>query len=106
MHKRIPRMEPTATYLDVIFFSLIGGVVSLIGGMLLLSREKMAKQLAKFATPFAAGALLSAVFLDLLKEGVEQGDPGTVLMATLLGIVAFFMAERFLRWFHHHHEHA
>jgi zinc and cadmium transporter len=94
------------TIYDVIFFSLIGGVVSLVGGILLLSREKSAKRLAKYATPFAAGALLSAVFLDLLKEGVEEGgDPNTVFVAALGGIVFFFMAERFLRWFHHHHEH-
>lgn len=94
-----------ATYLDVIFFSLVGGVVSLIGGLLLLSREKVAKKLAQYATPFAAGALLAAVFLDLLKEGIEQDTASTVLTAALVGILIFFLAERFLRWFHHHHEH-
>ncbi|HTE58003.1 MAG TPA: ZIP family metal transporter [Verrucomicrobiae bacterium] len=94
-----------STYVDVIFFSLIGGVFSLIGGILLLSRKKTATALAHYATPFAAGALLAAVFLDLIKEGVEQAPPVTVLEATLAGIVVFFFAERFLRWFHHHHEH-
>jgi len=94
-----------ATYFDVIFFSLIGGVFSLIGGILLLSREKSAKQLAQYATPFAAGALLAAVFLDLIKEGVEESSATTVLEATLVGVLIFFFAERFLRWFHHHHDH-
>ena len=94
-----------ATYLDVLIFSLLGGVISLIGGILLLQKKSTANALAKYATPFAAGALLSAVFLDLLLEGIEITEPYTVLMAALVGIVIFFFAERFLHWFHHHHVH-
>jgi len=94
-----------ATYWQVIFFSLIGGVVSLIGGVLLLSRKNSANKLANYATPFAAGALLAAVFLDLLKEGMHEAQPDTVLLAAVVGILLFFFAERFLQWFHHHHQH-
>lgn len=95
-----------ANYYHIIFFSLVGGVFSLLGGVLLLSRQSVAEKLAKYATPFAAGALLAAVFLDLLHEGIEASEAEVVLMATLVGIVLFFFAERFLHWFHHHHEHA
>ncbi len=94
-----------ANFGHVIFFSLVGGVFSLIGGILLLSRQKSAQLLAEYATPLAAGALLAAVFLDLLHEGVEESAPMTVLMSALVGILLFFYAERFLRWFHHHHQH-
>jgi zinc and cadmium transporter len=90
---------------QVIFFSFLGGVVSLIGGILLLSRKNVAQKLAHYATPFAGGALLAAVFLDLLKEGVETSEPEKVLLATVAGILIFFIAEGFLHWFHHHHEH-
>lgn len=89
----------------IIFFSMLGGVVSLIGGAILLSRKKWAEKLAKYATPFAGGALLSAVFLDLIKEGVEIGEAETVLYGTLIGIVFFFLLEGFFHGFHHHHEH-
>lgn len=92
-----------ATYLDVLLFSLIGGVISLIGGIILIRKRSSAEKLAKYATPFAAGALLSAVFLDLLHEGVEMTEPYNVMLAALVGVVAFFFAERFLHWFHHHH---
>ncbi len=94
-----------ATYGLVIFYSLIGGIISLAGGILLLSRKKTAQKLADYAMPFAAGALLAAVFLDLLKEGVEAASVDTVMMATLAGVLIFFLAERFLHWFHHHHQH-
>jgi zinc and cadmium transporter len=95
-----------ATYFDVIFFSLIGGLFSLFGGILLLSKKSVATKLAMYATPFAAGALLAAVFFDLLPEGIEADtNPQTVLTWTLVGIVLFFILERFLTWFHHHHEH-
>ncbi len=77
--------------------------MSLLGGVILLSKQQWADGLSKYAMPFAAGALLAAVFLDLLLEGVHEYDPQTVLTACLAGVVLFFFAERFLRWFHHHH---
>lgn len=95
-----------ATYWHVIFYSLVGGVFSLIGGIFLLSKQKSAQILAKYATPFAAGALLAAVFLDLLTDGLEASSVSTVMWSALIGIAVFFFLERFLRWFHHHHEHA
>lgn len=76
-----------------------------MGGVLLLRKKSSAVKLAQYATPFAAGALLAAVFLDLLLEGVHVGQPDILFKAALLGIVLFFLAERFLRWFHHHHQH-
>ena len=99
-------MDPTvANYGHVIFFSLIGGVLSLLGGMFLLRSKVSAEKLARYATPFAAGALLAAVFLDLLREGMHDASVDTVLLSALIGILLFFFAERFLHWFHHHHQH-
>lgn len=92
-----------ATYAQVIFYSLIGGLFSLIGGVLLLSRQRTAKALARYATPFAAGALIAAVFMDLLLEGVEEANAKTVMLSTVIGIVLFYLIERFIHWFHHHH---
>lgn len=94
-----------ATILQVVLFSLAGGVFSLIGGVILLRNRKSAHILATYATPFAGGALIAAVFLDLLKEGMQQSNPDDVLVATMFGIILFFLAEGFFRWFHHHHEH-
>lgn len=94
-----------ASWFQVIFFALIGSVVSLIGGVYLLVGRRGAEQLQKIATPFAAGALLAASFFDLLPEALETGNAHTILAWVLAGFLFFFVTERGLRWFHHHHEH-
>ncbi len=93
----------TLTY--IIIFSLLGGVLSLSLASLLLLNKKIANKFAAYGLPFAAGALLGAVFFDLLPEGVEHGDAETLFTSALAGILLFFLAERFIRWFHHHHQH-
>lgn len=91
--------------LIVVFFSLIGGVFSLLGGFFLLANKQKTQTLVKYVTPFAAGALLTAAFMDVLTEASHEGNIERALQWTLIGILTFFLLERFLRWFHHHHAH-
>ena len=93
----------TLTY--IIIFSLIGGLLSLSLAGLLLVNKRVAKTFEKHALSFAAGALLAAVFLDLFAEGLEHNAASTIMVAALVGILLFYLAERFIRWFHHHHQH-
>lgn len=90
--------------LYVVIFASLGGLVSLIGGLFILRYRHFKGGVANYAAPFAAGALLSAAFLDLLPEAVANGNNAPLTFA-LFGILAFFLLERYLRWFHHHHEH-
>jgi zinc and cadmium transporter len=92
-------------YLQVLFFSLIGGLFSLIGGAIMLSRKTLAQRLANYATPFAAGALLAAAFFELLPESIEAITAPPALRWTLVGVVLFFLLEHFIHWFHHNHRH-
>src|SRR3989338_5084338 len=85
----------------ILFFTFLGSVVSLIGGILLLSKEKFALKISHYLTAFAAGALLSTAFFDLLPESMELGGELNIFLWTLLGILAFFLLERFI----HHHGH-
>jgi zinc and cadmium transporter len=94
-----------ADYLDIIFWSLVGGLFSIVAGVLLLIDKRVARQVSLIAGPFAAGALLGAAFFDLLPEAVEANAEGAAFRWVVVGIVAFFLLEHYLHWFHHHHEH-
>lgn len=90
----------------ILLFTLLGSVVSLIGGVILLFREKLALKISHFLASFAAGTLLGAAFFDLLPEAAEAaGEVGSIFIWALVGIISFFLLERFIYWFHHHHVH-
>lgn len=91
------------TFGYIILFTLLGSVVSLIGGILLLIKEKFALKISHFLASFAAGTLLGTAFFDLLPEAQELGETGEVniFLWTLIGILLFFFMERFI----HHHNH-
>ncbi len=93
-------------FMYVLVFSLVGGLFSLLAGLLLLSRKGLASKLAEYSAPFAAGALLAAAFLELLPESIGRLAEGVATRWALVGLLTFFLLEHFLHWFHHHHEHA
>lgn len=87
--------------LYVLIFTIIGSILSLIGGVILLAKEKMVLKYAHFLIPFAAGTLLGTVFFDLLPESLEEAAGINIFFWSLVGIVFFFLFERFIHWFHH-----
>lgn len=91
----------------ILLFTFIGSLGALVGGLILLVYEKFALKISHFLASFAAGVLLGAAFLDLLPEALHEGGKNgvDVFLWTLLGIVAFFLLERLIHWFHHHEEH-
>ncbi len=93
----------------ILLFTFLGSIFSLIGGIILLYKEKLALKLSHFLAAFAAGTLLGTVFFDLLPEAVRESDnlkdlgiEVNIFLFTLLGILGFFLLERFIHWFHHH----
>lgn len=94
----------TLTY--ILLFTFLGSIGALIGGLVLLAREKFALKISHLLASFAAGVLLGAAFFDLLPEAVNGAEEtGTnIFLWTFLGIILFFLIERFIHWFHHHHE--
>ncbi len=92
--------------INVIFFSLVGGLFSLVGALVLFRDKKQASKIVQYATPFAAGVLLAAAFAGLLPEALEQNsNTSAILTTTLIAFLTFFFLERFLQVFHHHHDH-
>lgn len=94
----------------ILLFTFVGSLGALVGGLILLSREKATLKISHFLASFAAGVLLGAAFFDLLPEAMHEGEEAgiDVFLWTLVGIIAFFIMERTIHWFHHHeqyHEH-
>ncbi|HEX8009928.1 MAG TPA: ZIP family metal transporter [Casimicrobiaceae bacterium] len=87
------------TLAAIILGCLAGGVLSLLlaAGTLAAS----ARWIPWFVS-FAVGALLGAVFLDLLPEALEQGNVGRVMATMLAGLLAFFLLEKVVLWRHAH----
>lgn len=90
----------------IIFFTLLGSIGSLIGGLLLLSRKKQAESLVHVLVSFAAGALLGTAFFELLPEAVEHaeeiGIEPPIFLFVLAGILLFYLLDRGIHWFYHH----
>lgn len=99
-----------STLAYILLSTLLGSIGALIGGFILLSRKKLALKVSHFLASFAAGTLLGTAFLDLLPEASHEAEESeiNIFLWTLIGVVIFFLLERFIHWFHHHkeaHEH-
>jgi zinc and cadmium transporter len=92
-------------YLVVLFWSLVGSVFSLAGGMVMIGNARLRAVAMRYGMPFGAGALLAVAFLGVLPEAVEGSDIHTAAAYALGGFLLFFGLERLLGWFHHHEDH-
>lgn len=91
-----------------VLFNFLGSFVSLVGGLFLLWRKNWTEKITPLLIAFAAGAMLAVSFFDLLPEAFETMEElgissSSIFNSALVGIVAFFIIERFILWSHHHH---
>ena len=88
----------------IVASSFTGGVLSVLCAALfaLNARAHWVNALVSYAI----GALLGAVFLNILPEAMELGSSAAVVSGTVLaGILLFFTLEKLLLWRHCHHDH-
>lgn len=88
----------------IVAASFIGGVLSVLCAALfaLNARAHWVNALVSYAI----GALLGAVFLNILPEAMELGSSAAAVSGTVLGgILLFFTLEKLLLWRHCHHDH-
>lgn len=88
--------------LYILFFTFIGSVLSLIGGVFLIFNRRLTEKISHLLISFAAGTLLGTAFFDLLPEAVADSKPDQVFAYALGGFLFFFLLERFIHWMHHH----
>ncbi len=92
------------TFAWIILASLLGGILSVIAAALFALNAR--GQYLGALVSYAIGALLGAVFLDILPEAIRLTPNVTAVSGTvLLGILLFFTLEKVLIWRHCHHEH-
>ena len=90
---------------QIILFSLLGGVLSVIAASLfLLFPERWRNDLLPHLVSFAIGALLAAAFLALLPHAItySRGDVHNVTFTVLIGLMGFFLLEKMVLWRHCH----
>ncbi|TSC53566.1 MAG: putative divalent heavy-metal cations transporter, partial [Microgenomates group bacterium LiPW_31] len=83
--------------LSVIFVSLL----SFVGVLFIAIKEEKLKKILLFLVSFAAGGLLGDAFIHLLPEAIkESGFTLGVSLAVLVGLLLFFVLEKFIYWRH------
>lgn len=81
---------------------LAGGLVSVLLAAVVAFRVQA--RLVPVLVSYAVGALLGAVFLDLVPHlFAESADPARTAATILAGLLGFFVLEKLLLWRHHHH---
>lgn len=84
-------------------FSLGGGVLSIAAAYFLTAALSATR--VSILVSYAIGALLGAVFLEILPHALEHGDPTRTTTTVLVGILLFFVLEKLVLWRHCHHDH-
>jgi zinc and cadmium transporter len=85
----------------IVIACLAGGALSVVAaaGTLALHSRWISPLVS-----FAVGALLGAVFLELLPHALEHGATQRVMLTVLIGLLLFFLLEKLVLWRHSHLE--
>ncbi len=87
----------------IIAVSLAGGVLSVAAAAAIGST--LGAHRVNTLISYAIGALLGAVFLEILPHAFEHADPHHMAGTVLVGILVFFVLEKLVLWRHCHHDH-
>lgn len=77
-------------------------LISFIGIFTLAIKEKLLQEILFCLVGFSAGALIGSAFLHLLPEALEKTKNILIFYCVILGIVLFFLMERYFYWRHCH----
>ncbi|MBI5439567.1 MAG: ZIP family metal transporter [Nitrosomonadales bacterium] len=89
----------------IVVASFVGGALSVLCAAAFALGSHAQRYLGAMVS-YAIGALLGAVFLDILPEAIKLAPDVPILSGTVLfGILLFFVLEKLVLWRHCHHEH-
>jgi zinc and cadmium transporter len=91
------------TLVWILAATVAGGVLSVIAAATLAYSARISW--VPVLISYAVGALLGAVFLDVLPQAFERADsPEAMALTILVGILLFFVLEKLVLWRHCHVE--
>lgn len=91
--------------LIILIATTLSGVLSLLIAFFIARQGKWEMTFSLQLTAFAAGVMLATAILHLLPEAVaEASNQLGVFQSAFAGVALFFLLERSLFWFHHHHD--
>jgi zinc and cadmium transporter len=96
-----------SAFLWIILSTFFISLISFIGALTLLLKEKILNKILPWLVAFSAGALVGVAFLHLLPEAINKVEIGEssifkIFIYLILGFCAFFILEEFIGWHHHH----
>ena len=81
---------------------LLVSIIPLLGIFILRIRLNKLKKILIYLVSFSAGALLGDAFIHLFPELINKGYAVSAALYILLGILIFFILEKFVHWRHCH----
>lgn len=91
--------QGSAALAPIVVAALAGGVLSTLAAA---STLRLSVHWVAPLVSFAVGALLGAVFLELVPHALETGSPQAVMITMLAGLLGFFLLEKLVLWRHAH----
>ncbi len=79
-------------------------LISLVGVFTLSIKDNLLHKILFCFIGFSAGALIGSAFLHILPEALQRTNSTNVFYCLILGIILFFLMERYLHWRHCHEE--
>jgi zinc and cadmium transporter len=84
---------------------IIVSLISLVGVFSLGLKQSFLKKITFFLVSLSVGALFGDAIIHLIPQAFSEiGNASTASLSILIGIMLFFVLEKFIRW-HHSHEH-
>ena len=81
--------------INVLAFSVIAGIATLIGVALVFYKEKLARANSIYLISFAAGIMLATALVHIIPESLKLNEKGAAT-AILAGILIFYLLQTFM----------
>jgi len=89
-------------YLYAFLSVVVVSTISLVGAFTLSLKENFLKKNISIFISLAVGALLGDAFIHLIPEALEESSNALLTSSLIIvGILGFFIIEKFLHWHHH-----